>query len=179
LTYNIDVIAPGASGKAEPQDFGRLLAELEDAGHDIDGDDSVCFVMRPRVMWDVIGRRADAVTANDGKGGFVFSLNRSQIENGQPARILGYRALTSTHIPDEREVVGGTSSSESDKTLILCGKFREWIIARQPAIELMLSPHASTAFAQDESLLRSIMFLDAAPRHASAFAILDGITEPS
>lgn len=157
-----------------------MLAQLEESNADIDGDDSVCFIARPKVAWDVVNRRWDSVTAGDGKGGFVFALNRSQIENGQPARVLGYRLLTSSTVPQDRPDYGHVSSSHADRTLLLAGRFSDWIIARQPAIEVMLSNVADSAtFAQDQSLLRSLMFLDAAPPHVESFAMIDGIVEPS
>jgi HK97 family phage major capsid protein len=148
----------GANGDTfEPEDVAKMVATVEEQNVDVS---NFTFVMRP-VMWaGVKNRRADAVTAGDKKGVFMF--------NTQDGRLSGYRVVTSAQVPNNV-----TKGSASNLTHVIGGDFSEWLIGRVGILEFALDPYAGasggTNFRNDMTSIRAIQHVDAACRRPEAF----------
>jgi len=146
----------------QPEDVALMESKLPDAV-----DAPTAWVMRKALFAALMNRRADAVSAADGKGPFVFRPTRSMGE-GRPTELLGTKAVRSSQVSTTR--VKGASSN---LTYALLGYFPDWIVARMGVMEFLASGHGDTALQNDMTYLRGIQHIDAGPRHAGSFALCD------
>ena len=155
LTYTV------TSNVFQPQDVYQMEGKLPDV---VQGAPKA-FMMRNDLWGYVRGRRADAVSASDAAGPFVFNITRGA-GDGIPRELNGYKVVTSSQISNTRS---------STKTYVLFGAFRDWVIARFGVVEFLTTNTGDTAFANDQTWLRAIQILDAGPRHAASFVFADNV----
>jgi len=153
----------GANGNTfQPQDVAAMEAKLPDGV-----DAPTGWLMRKALFAALMNRRADAVSANDGKGAFLFRDNRS-MGSDRPADLYGTKVVRSSQISASR-----TKGSATDLTYIVLGYFPDWIVARLGVMEFLASGHGDTALQNDMTYLRGIQHLDAGPRNAASFVLCD------
>lgn len=147
----------------QPQDFIKLSQGLPDPVQAM----AKSFILYTPLAIAAMARRADAVSAGDQAGPFVFNLNREP-GTGIPATIYDNRFVTSYNVPSNRVKAGGTNL-----TILLCGAFADWYIARSGVVEFDTNPY--TNFASVQTQLRTIQLLDAGPRHNASFGYIDSL----
>lgn len=157
LTYSV------TSNTFQPQDVYGMIGVLPDPVQ----KRPLKFIMRNDLWGKVRGRRASAITANDGAGQFVFNVTRTVSEN-IPAQLDGYPVVASSQVSKTR----GSGS----QTYVLAGAFEDWVIGRFGVMEFLASNTGDTPMAYDQTLLRAIQIMDAGARHASSFCFADAIT---
>lgn len=151
----------------EPEDAQLAIAEIEDDNHDSSG---LTWIMRYRMWQNILNRRAAAHTAGTYDGPFLFRANRDDIRNGLPMMWEGHPVVTSNQVSNTRVKASGT-----DLTYILGGVFEHLLIGRIGVLEFATTTSGDTAFANDQTWLRCIQHLDAAPRYEDAFVLIDDI----
>ena len=114
-----------------------------------------------------MNRRADAVSAADGKGAFLFNPMRQAAE-APPPELYGTKVVRSSQISNTRTKGAGTNL-----TYIMVGHFPDWIIARMGVMEFLASGLGDTALQNDQTYLRGIQHIDAGPRNAAGFVLCD------
>ena len=150
------------SNKLQPEDINKMVGVLPDAVQDL----PLTFIMRNN-MWGVISsRRADSVSAADGKGPFVFNLTRGAGES-IPKQLNGSPVVTSSQVSATR--------GSGAQTYVLAGAFQDWIIGRFGVMEFLATNTGDTAFTNDQTWLRAIQILDAGPRNSASFLLADAI----
>lgn len=153
----------GANGNTfQPQDIAAMEAKLPDAV-----DAPTAWLLRKNLFAALMNRRADAVSANDSRGPFLFRDNRS-IGAAPPAELFGTRVVRSAQVSANR-----TKGSATDLTSIVLGYFPDWIVARLGIMEFLASGHGDTALQNDLTYLRGIQHIDAGPRNAASFVLCD------
>lgn len=145
----------------QPQDPIKLSQSLPDP---VQAMPKTFIFYTPQAM-AIMSRRADAVTANDQAGPFVFNLNRDP-ETGLPNGLYGNRVITSYNVPSNRIKGNGTNL-----TVLIVGAFSDWFIARSGVVEFDTNPY--TYFNQLQTQLRTVQYLDAGPRHNASFGFID------
>lgn len=152
----------------QPEDVLKMIAKTEEKNAQFKG-----FITRP-LMYAAIGnRRADAVSAADGKGPFVFSMFRDMdtmidVTRNTPGNLMGYPVYKSTQVSNTRVKGSGT-----DLSYILGGDFSDYFIALSAAIEFQISTQGDTPFTQDQTWFRGILHADGGPRHEASFTLCD------
>lgn len=152
----------GSGDTFQPQDIALMEAKLPDAI-----DAPTAWVMRKAMLAALMNRRADAITASDGKGPFLFRDNRA-LGSARPAELYGTRVVRSSQVSATR-IKGGSSNL----TYILLGYFPDWIVARLGVMEFLASGHGDTALQNDMTYLRGIQHIDAGARHPASFVLCD------
>jgi len=154
----------------EAQDPQRLYADIADQNAPVDA--GFFYAMR-NVLWaGMRTRRADAVSAADAAGPFVFQTTMQMAGGGGITQQLdGHPVLTSTHVPNNR-----SKGASSNLTLLLGGVGREWLIARAGVVEISMTNSDASKFQQGLSTMRGTMFIDAGPRHENSFGYIDDVT---
>ncbi len=121
-----------------------------------------------RDFWGaVLNRRADAVSANDEKGQFLFSQFRDAAM-AKPSMLNGSPLVRSSQVSATR--VKGTGT---DLTYTINGNFQEWLVGRFGVAEFAVSDQGDTVFANYQTMLRMIQFIDAGARHPASFVLYD------
>jgi HK97 family phage major capsid protein len=169
LTYSdIGTLAASTSGANgdtfEAQDVARMEGALPDAVAA-----PTAWLMRKDMYAALMNRRADAVSAADAAGPFLFHPSRSAAD-APPAELYGTKVVRSSQISNTRTKGAGT-----DLTYILLGYFPDWIVARMGVMEFLASGLGDTALQNDQTYLRGIQHIDAGPRHAASFVLCDQI----
>lgn len=158
----------GANGDTlEPQDIYKMLYKLPDPVQALPRS----FLFRTPHAQTIMSKRADAVTASDQKGAFVWQQFRG-VSDALPENIAGCKFVTSFNVPGNRVKGGG-----SDLTAVTAGAFADWLIGRFGVMELLMNPYDSTGFAQDQTTLRGIQHIDAGPRHLASFVYCDTLLQ--
>jgi HK97 family phage major capsid protein len=153
----------GSNGDTfQPEDVAKMESKLPDAV-----DAPTAWVMRKSMFAALMNRRADSVSAADGKGGFLFRDNRS-VGTDRPRELYGTPVVRSSQVSGAR-----TKGSGDTLTYLLLGYFPDWIVARLGVMEFLASGHGDTALANDQTFLRGIQHIDAGPRHAASFVLCD------
>ncbi len=153
----------GANGDTfTPADVALMESKLPDAV-----EAPTAWVMRKAMFAALMNRRADAVSASDGKGAFLFRDMRSAAV-GPPAELYGTRVVRSAQVSATRTKGSGTNLS-----YVLLGHFPDWIVARMGVMEFLASGLGDTALQNDMTYLRGIQHIDAGPRHAASFVLCD------
>lgn len=155
----------GANGNTfTPSDVADMEAKLPDAV-----EAPTAWVMRKAMFAALVNRRADAVSAADGKGPFLFRDTRS-LGADRPSELFGTKVVRSAQVAANR-----TKGSSSNLTYILLGHFPDWIIARMGVMEILASGLGDTALQNDQTFLRGIQHIDAGPRHEASFVFCDSL----
>lgn len=148
----------------QPEDVLSMIAKVEEAN---DPQGITAFVMRPLLWAAIANRRADSVSAGDGKGAFMWWTTRGDM-TAQPQKMLsGVKVLTTTALSQAR-----TRGSASNLSYVLGGNFRRAMIARSGAMEINA---ASTGeeFKADQTVIRAIFRLDFQVSHTKPFVLCD------
>jgi HK97 family phage major capsid protein len=152
----------GANGDTfTPTDVASMESKLPDAV-----DAPTAWVMRKAMFAALMNRRADAVSAADGKGPFLF--RNTDASAGSPAELYGTKVVRSSQVSASRVKGSGT-----DLTYILLGYFPDWVVARMGVMEFLASGLGDTALQNDMTYLRGIQHIDAGPRQQGSFALCD------
>jgi len=146
----------------QPEDVMSALALIEEAN---DQQGATAFAMRPLMFAALANRRTDAVTANDGKGPFVFWITRAEMGRPVDKMLNGVRVVTSTQIN-----ATSRKGSATNLTYVIAGNFRRAIQGRVGAVEVAMSEHA--AFGSDQTKLRAICRGDFGLARPESFVIV-------
>lgn len=160
----------GANGDTlHPDDPSRLFADI--ATQNARVDQGFFFALRPNMWQTITHRRADAVSASDGAGAYLFNAHFNNLD-AFPMRLEGHPTHVSTQIPANRVKGSGT-----DLTMLLGGVGSSWIIARAGVAEIDMTNSDASKFAQGLNTLRGLVFMDAGPEHEQEFGMIDDILE--
>ncbi|HEY1378133.1 MAG TPA: phage major capsid protein [Gemmataceae bacterium] len=167
LTYSdITTHAAGTTGTDGDtfvaEDVAQMHAALPDAVAA-----PAAWVMRKDMHAALMTRRADAVTAADAAGQFLFQPIRS-VADAPPLELYGTKVVRSAQVSNARTKGSGTAL-----TYILLGYFPDWVVARLGVMEFLASGLGDTAIVNDQTYLRGIQHIDAGPRHAASFVLCD------
>jgi HK97 family phage major capsid protein len=153
----------GSNGDTfQPQDVALMDSKLPDAV-----DSPTAWVMRKAMFAALMNRRADAVSASDGKGPFLLR-GPTQAPAPLPGQLYGTPVVRSSQVSNTRVKNAGTNL-----TYILLGYFPDWVVARMGVMEFLASGLGDTALQNDQTVLRGIQHIDAGPRHAASFVLCD------
>lgn len=174
---NINTLAASKTGSngdtVQPQDPELLIGTVEE----VNQRNFSAYIMRPKLYRALSTRRADAVTTGDAAGPFVFSIVRGPEWTGVTGapnlagagpNLSGKKVVLSTQVSNTRVKGGG-----SNLTYILGGNFEDYLIAMGGVIEFLVATQGDTALAQDQTWIRGIQYVDAAPRHEASFVLMD------
>lgn len=174
LTYaGIKTYTAGVTGgngdTLQPEDIGLMIGNVEDQNHDVEGL-GFSWVIRPLYWYAIMNKRADVPSGSGTiqKGEFLFNTNREDVSKGMPGQLLGNRVIKSNQISNTRTKGGGTNLTQ-----VLGGIFYHWIIGRLGVMEFATSVQGDTAFTTDQTWVRAIQHIDAAPRYENAFILAD------
>lgn len=153
-----------------PQDVLKMVAKVEEKNAQFKA-----FVMRPLMYAALANRRADAVTAGDAAGPFVFNMYRElntnmDVTRMSPGALYQYPVFKSTQLSNTR-----TKGSGSDLSYILGGDFSDYLIAMSGALEFLVSTQGDSPFTTDQTWIRGITLCDGAPRHEASFIFCDSL----
>ncbi len=149
----------GADGNTLlPQDGYKMVGLVEDRNFEFQG-----WLLRSILWSKLISSRADAVTPGDAAGPFVQDLTRS-IGFGPGDQWDGYRVTKSNVI--KNNIAKG---SATNLTEIWGGMWNKLTIGMYGAMEFAMSNQAGTAFVQDQTLVRGILFCDVGTPYPGAF----------
>jgi len=152
----------GSNGNTfTPADVASMEASLPDAV-----DAPTAWVMRKAMFAALMNRRADAVSAADGKGAFLF--RNTDAATGSPSELYGTKVVRSSQVSATRVKGSGT-----DLSYILLGSFPDWVVARMGVMEFLASGLGDTALQNDMTYLRGIQHIDAGPRQQASFVLCD------
>lgn len=164
--------ADGNSGyPLQPEDVNNIIAQVE-------AENAVfrAFVSHPLEYAYITNRRADAVSAGDNKGPWMFNILREmstsqELERTAVGNLSGYPFHKSTQISKVRTRGSGTTNN----TYILGGDFSDYVLAVAPTIEFALTQQGDTPFQNDQTWIRAILPHDGAPRHEASFVLVDNL----
>lgn len=158
----------GANGDTfEPEDPMKMLG-LYYTGND--PDPATGWIMRPMMWAAIANRRADAVTANDRRGPFMFWTTRGGMGDLVPERLVNIPVYVTTSVSNTR-----TKGTGSNLTYVLLGNFQRVLIGRVGTIELAVSEHVR--FFQDKTVVRGVLRADMGLEHEESFVLCDQLVE--
>jgi HK97 family phage major capsid protein len=153
----------GANGNTfTAQDVALMEGKLPDAV-----DAPTAWVMRRNMFSVLMNRRADAVSAADAAGPFLFNPMRNAAD-APPQELYGTKVVRSAQVSNTR-----SKGASNNLTYILLGYFPDWIVARLGVMEFLASGLGDSALQNDQTYLRGIQHVDAGPRNAASFALCD------
>ena len=158
----------GANGDTlEPQDIGLMIGKVEERNATFRG-----WIMRPLLYNGLLNRRTDAITANDGKGPFVFNMFREWRDAMERERgigtLEGYRAVKSTQVPNNR-----TKGAATNLTCLIGGDWNDFYIALGGVIEFLVANQGDTMVEKDQTVIRGIQYVDGGPAREASFIKCD------
>jgi HK97 family phage major capsid protein len=155
----------GANGNTfEAQDVALMEGKLPDAVAS-----PTAWLMRKTMYAALMNRRADAVSAADGKGAFLFHPTRNA-SDAPPTELYGTKVVRSAQISNTR-----SKGASTNLTYIVLGYFPDWIVSRLGVMEFLASGLGDTALQNDQTYLRGIQHIDAGPRNAASFVLCDQV----
>jgi len=147
----------------DAEDIALILARYEEGK---DPEQPTAWIMRPSMWATLQNRRADAVSANDKKGPFLFPVSRGDFGRAPEKRLQDIPVITTLQAAADRVKGSGTTLQ-----YILLGNFNRWVIGRSGALELAASDQVR--FLQDQTVLKAILYSDAGPEHEESFVLTD------
>lgn len=149
----------GANGNTLlPEDGYKMAGQVEERNFDFEG-----WLFRTQLFAKLSGFRSDATVPGDGAGPFVQSMFR-QVGDGVGPQWNGYPVTKSNVIKNTLTKGSATNLSE-----VWGGAWSKLTIGMYGAIEFAMSNQAGTAFAQDQTLIRGILFADVGTPYPGAF----------
>ena len=145
-------------GAADP----RTVIALVEAAND--GEGPSAFIMRPMEWSYLVNRRADAVTAADGAGPFLF-LDVARTAENVTKVLAGLPVIVSTQVNKTSIKGSGTTL-----TYVLCGNFRRVLLGRVGSIEL--ATDTSLGFLEEQIFVRAIYRHDVALEQESSMVLV-------
>ncbi len=166
-TQGISTVTPTTTGNdgntLAEQDLYKFQGALEAKNAKFEG-----MIMHPNLYYALIGRRNDAVSANDKKGAFTFNPLRDMSDAPAVKRINGMKVVVSNQVSITR-----TKGNSSALTYVVAGMFSDVILALLGAMEFAVATQGDTTFASDQTMLRAILIGDVGVRHAASIAWAD------
>lgn len=168
--------ADGNSGyPLQPEDLAVMIAKVEDVNAVFKS-----WIMRPLLWSYLVNKRADAVSAGDSKGLFLFNTFRGRsdamdLARDEGATLEGYPVYKSTQLSKTR--TRGTGATNN--TYLLGGDFADYVIAMSPTVEFALSQQGDSPFTYDQTWIRAILVHDGGPRHEASFILCDQLLQGS
>lgn len=153
----------------QPEDLGLMLGDVEQFNHDVESL-GWSWVCRPQYAYAIYNKRASVYngTSTATLGEFMFHMNRDNLDARMPMQLLGYPLVKSNQVPNTY-----SKGSGSNLTRFIGGCFAHWMVARIGVLEFATSVQGDTAFTTDQTWVRAIQHLDAAPRYEDAFVFVD------
>jgi HK97 family phage major capsid protein len=153
----------------EAEDPARLYADIADQNAPV--EQGFFYAMTNTLWGGLSNRRADAISAADNQGAFVFNVGTQTVGGGRPRKSLnGELVICSTQVPTNR-----TKGAATTLTMLLGGVGREWVIARSGVIDFAMTESDASKFASGINTLRGQLFCDAGPRHEASFGMIDDL----
>jgi HK97 family phage major capsid protein len=153
----------GTNGNTfQAQDVALMDGKLPDA---VAGP--TAWIMRKNLFSVLMNRRADAVSASDAAGPFLFNPMRNAAD-APPMELYGTKVVRSAQVSNTRVKGSGTNL-----TYVLLGYFPDWIVARLGVMEFLASGLGDSALQNDQTYLRGIQHVDAGPRNPASFVLCD------
>lgn len=149
------------------EDVGDMIAKVEEANAEFKS-----WIMRPLMYSKLANRRADAVSAGDAKGPFLFNMHRGidmGMNRGRGNGVLeGYLAVKSTNVPNNRVKGSGTNL-----TCVIGGDFSDMLFAMGGMIEFFTANQGGTEVVNDQTLIRGTQYCDIGLRREASFVVCD------
>jgi HK97 family phage major capsid protein len=169
---NFTAGSPATNGDTYlPTDVGDMISVVEEKNATFNA-----WIMRPIMYTKLLNRRADAVTANDKAGPFLFNMFRRHEETMDRGRgvgsLEGYKCVKSTQVSNVRVKGSGTNL-----TYILGGDFTDFIMALGGVIEFLVANQGDSMVANDQTWIRGIHYVDGGPRHEASFVLCDNLLQ--
>lgn len=142
-------------------DIYRMIAAVEESNAEFES-----FIMRPKTLYKYYQLRADAVTAGDGSGPFLFNLIR-EAQDDFPATLAGYPVVKSTQVNQTQ-----TRGTSNNLTYVVGGMWSDLLIGMFGAIEFAATTLGDSSFIADQTWVRGILTADVQARHEQAFSLL-------
>jgi HK97 family phage major capsid protein len=127
------------------------------------------WILRPMLFSKIRNRRADAVSANDKKGPYLFDMTRS-VRDGVPDTLGGVKALQTVQLTNNR-----VKGSGSNLHALLFGNFAQSIHGINGVMEIRVSEHA--LFFEDKTALQGIFRDDWGCAHEESFVLTDTLLQ--
>src|SRR5262249_51107811 len=110
----------GSNGDTfQPEDVALMEGKLPDAV-----EAPTAWGFRKNFYSGLMTRRADAVSANDAKGPFMFFRSRASAAEPPPLELYGTKVVRSSQVSNTR-----TKGSGTTLTYVLLGYFPDWVVA--------------------------------------------------
>jgi HK97 family phage major capsid protein len=169
ITKHVAKTAPNSNtlGTFEPEDVAAMIGLYYLAN---DPDPATGWILRPTHWASIMNKRADAVTAADGKGPFMFWTSRGDASAALPQSLAGYPCYPTAQVTADR--VQGTTTTG---VFVLFGNFRRVIIGRVGTMELAVSEHIK--FFQDKIVIRAVERHDMAMEHEESIVFCDQLDQ--
>lgn len=149
------------------EDAYRMVGLIEDRNFEFKG-----WIMRPTVANSVGGYRADAVTAADAAGPLVADIVRSMSDKYPGTMFGGYPVAKSATVRANR-----SKGSSSVLTEVFGGAWDHMLLGMYGAVELAASKEAGSAFQNDQTYIRGLIWADVALRYEGAFVKYDYVSQ--
>lgn len=162
LTLHVAQTVAANGNTLDPEDVALIQALYEESN---DPDPATGWIMRPLFFSKIRNKRADAVSAGDAKGPFMFDLTRS-LKDGPVDGIGDVPVFRTTQASRNR-----SKGSATDLFYVLYGNFRRHLIGRVGAVEISTSEHVK--FLQDKTVIRVILRSDNGLAHEESFVFTD------
>lgn len=151
-----------------PPDTARIIRAAMARNSDVK-----TFVMRPDMWLGITESRADAVTPGDSGGQYLFNMLR-EFGSDFGETLRQRKVVTSNQISQARD-----KGSASDLTYILGLDGQEVLVGMHGAMVLDANPYETTAYASNQTLMRSIMFGDLGVRRGAGVVFMDDLIVPN
>lgn len=151
-----------------PEDLGKMVNKVEEDNIDIEAD-GFTWAMRSGLHWDIMNRRTTPYSGGT-NGQWLFTVNRDDVAKGMPMHLLGAPVIKSNQVPNNRVKGSGLVGS-----CLIGGAFKHWLIGRVGVLEFSVTDKGDTSFVADQTWMKCIQYVDAAPRYEEAFVYCDNL----
>lgn len=147
-----------------PGDIYSFIAQIRANNATFEG-----WIMRPELLYAMVGKRASVLAAGDNLGLFLFDILRDFDQNGNIRHKLGAYTVTDTANAPANRVKG----SGTNLTTLYGGMWSDYRIGIYGAIEIATADQGDNLFPQDQTMVRAILSADGGPWHPGAFGYAD------
>lgn len=167
LTLHVAQTVATDGNTLEPEDIA-LIKGLYYSGNDPMAP--TAWLCHPMYWAALCNKRADAVSAGDKKGPWIFPVDRGAMGNEPATRLDGVPVYPSTQITRNRSKGASTTLN-----YLLLGNFNRLIHGMVGVIEIASSEHVK--FLQDKTIIRAILRDDFGVEHEESFVFTDTLVQ--